>query len=139
MPEIYIYLCRFRTSNHSLPMEKGRWYHLDRSERKCCIYQNIGIGDEYHYSFILFPMMKKIKGKKIETKADTVFLNSTCSKHSLTCLTSKSLGQSDSFSTSYDVSTVKFLLLLNQNCKFLNTQTISLNWFMYLYFVFIFF
>ena len=45
-------LCKFRTSNHSLPIEKGRWHNIDRSDRKCSICTKRDIGDEYHYIFV---------------------------------------------------------------------------------------
>ena len=41
-------LVRFRTSNHKLPIEYGRWLNIERSNRLCTIC-NSDIGDEYHY------------------------------------------------------------------------------------------
>ena len=40
-------LCLFRTRNHRLPIETGRWIRLDISERKChfCFHD---VGDEFH-------------------------------------------------------------------------------------------
>ena len=40
-------LCKFRSSNHKLPIEVGRFNNLERSLRKC-IYCN-KLGDEYHF------------------------------------------------------------------------------------------
>ena len=39
---------KFRTSNHKLPVETGRFHNIDYHDRKCpkC---NIDIGDEFHY------------------------------------------------------------------------------------------
>ena len=45
-------LCRklisFRTRNHKLPVETGRWRSIALNERKCPLCQS-DIGDEYHY------------------------------------------------------------------------------------------
>ena len=38
--------CRFRTSNHRLPIEVGRWANVERHNRLC---QSREIGDEFHY------------------------------------------------------------------------------------------
>lgn len=42
-------LVKFRTSNHRLPIEVGRWNNLQRHERICNLCNNNQIGDEYHY------------------------------------------------------------------------------------------
>jgi hypothetical protein len=42
-------LCKFRTTNHKLPIETGRWNNIDRVNRICTKCNNITIGDEYHY------------------------------------------------------------------------------------------
>ena len=42
-------LLKFRTSNHLLPIEKGRHLNIDRNERKCELCNMNDIGDEYHY------------------------------------------------------------------------------------------
>ena len=44
-----ITLCKFRTCNHRLPIEIGRWQNVDRSDRICHICQTTEIGDEFHY------------------------------------------------------------------------------------------
>ena len=44
-------LTKFRLSNHKLPIEKGRWFNIPRSERICQKCQNNVIGDEHHYLF----------------------------------------------------------------------------------------
>ena len=45
----YITLCRFRTLNHALPIESGKWQNIERNDRKC---ETCGsLGDEYHYLF----------------------------------------------------------------------------------------
>ena len=41
-------LCKFRTTNHKLPIETGRWNGIDRENMylKC---NSRSIGDEFHY------------------------------------------------------------------------------------------
>lgn len=41
-------LARFRTSNHKLPIETGRWNDIERSNRLCNLCKR-DIGDEFHY------------------------------------------------------------------------------------------
>ena len=43
-------LCKFRTSNHRLPIEKGRWNGIPLENRICCNDPH-KIGDEYHAIF----------------------------------------------------------------------------------------
>lgn len=43
-----VLFCKFRTGNHKLPIETGRWNNIDRSDRKCMLC-NEQIGDEFHY------------------------------------------------------------------------------------------
>ncbi len=45
-------LCRFRTTNHNLPIESGRWRNIDRNDRKCNLCNSNEIGDEFHYLFV---------------------------------------------------------------------------------------
>ena len=40
---------KFRTANHKLPVEVGRWANVELSDRKCLLCQNNQIGDEFHY------------------------------------------------------------------------------------------
>ena len=63
MPEPYleildakkdIILCKFRTTNHRLPIELGRWQNIERSNRiikkkKKKKKKKNDIGDEFHY------------------------------------------------------------------------------------------
>ena len=41
--------CRFRTTNHKLPIEYGRWGNIQRNARICPICNSNDIGDEFHY------------------------------------------------------------------------------------------
>ena len=43
-------LCLFRTRNHILPIECGRWRNVDISERKCHLCHS-DVGDEFHFLF----------------------------------------------------------------------------------------
>ena len=43
-------LCRFRTSNHRIPIEIGRWQNINR-ENSCNLCQGRELGDEFHYLF----------------------------------------------------------------------------------------
>ena len=42
------FLCWFRTANHSLPVEIGRWSNIDHHLRKCDMCTASEVGDEYH-------------------------------------------------------------------------------------------
>lgn len=41
-------LCFFRTRNHHLPVETGKWFNIDFADRKCNLC-NDPLGDEFHY------------------------------------------------------------------------------------------
>ena len=41
----------FRFGNNHLPIEKGRWSGIERSERKCKMSFLNEVGDEFHYLF----------------------------------------------------------------------------------------
>ena len=50
LPVTYqINLTKFRTSNHKLPIEKGRYSNLPRNERHCTLCNSDQVGDEYHF------------------------------------------------------------------------------------------
>ena len=42
-------ITKFRISAHNLPIEKGRWEGIDKTERKCKKCINNDVGDEKHY------------------------------------------------------------------------------------------
>jgi hypothetical protein len=44
-------LSKFRTTNHKLPVENGRWKSIARENRICPLCNNGEIGDEFHYLF----------------------------------------------------------------------------------------
>ena len=41
--------CRFRTGNHRLPIETGRWHRIERQNRHCNLCQYQELRDEFHY------------------------------------------------------------------------------------------
>ncbi|MES9884249.1 MAG: reverse transcriptase family protein [Sedimenticola sp.] len=45
----FLPIVRFRTSNHKLPIETGRWNNIDVANRKCILCTANNIGDEFHY------------------------------------------------------------------------------------------
>ncbi len=49
---LYFNLVRFRTANHKLPIETGRWLGIPHSERKCTLCNNNDLGDEFHYLLV---------------------------------------------------------------------------------------
>ena len=49
---LYLTLIKFRTSNHKLPVEVGRWENIPYEDRKCSLCDKNGIGDEFHYLLI---------------------------------------------------------------------------------------
>ena len=50
-PKFYIPIAKFRTTNHHLPVEKGRWENIERSQRVCTICNRNALGNEFHYLF----------------------------------------------------------------------------------------
>ena len=48
----YTSLIKFRTGNHRLPVEVGRWEGIPYTERKCTLCEKNDIGDEFHYLLI---------------------------------------------------------------------------------------
>ena len=44
--------CKFRTTNHHLLIEKGRWFSIERNNRKCVYCDRNDLGDEFHFLFV---------------------------------------------------------------------------------------
>ena len=44
-----ITFCKFRTCNHYLPIEKGRWLNIPRENRTCNLCDKADLGDEFHF------------------------------------------------------------------------------------------
>ena len=57
-------LLQFRLSNHRLPVETGRWFHINYYDRKCHLCSCNTIGDEYHHLFIC-PFFNELRRKYI--------------------------------------------------------------------------
>ena len=55
---------KLRTSNHKLPIEKGRYRNLPREERKCNLCNLEKIGDEFHF-LLECPKLENIRTKYI--------------------------------------------------------------------------
>ena len=47
--KVYYPIIRFRTTNHKLPVELGRWENVPFDERKCIKCNSSSLGDEFHY------------------------------------------------------------------------------------------
>ena len=45
----YLLIIKFRTSNHNLPVETGRWEDVPLDERMCQLCTKTDIGGEFHY------------------------------------------------------------------------------------------
>ena len=55
----------YRTRNHRLPVEVGRWQSIPLNERLCSYYKS-DIGDEYHY-LLVCNNFKKERSKFVKT------------------------------------------------------------------------
>ena len=57
--------CKFRTGNHNLPVEAGRWEKpkIDHKKRLCDSCHKY-IGDEYHF-LLVCPLLKAIRDKHL--------------------------------------------------------------------------
>ena len=42
-------MLKFRTGNHELPVEVGRWNNVELTDGKCPLCHTPNIGDEFHY------------------------------------------------------------------------------------------
>ena len=49
--KFYIPIARFRTTNHRLPIERGRWDNIERSQRICNLCTKNLLGYKFHYLF----------------------------------------------------------------------------------------
>ena len=45
-------MVKFRTANHKLPIEVGRWENIVYEDRKCNLCDKNDLGDEFHYLLI---------------------------------------------------------------------------------------
>ena len=49
--DLRMYLCTSRCLSNNLPIETGRFFNIDRSERHCNLCNVNELGDEFHYLF----------------------------------------------------------------------------------------
>ena len=63
---LYINMIRFRTGNHRMPIEVGRWDDSDISDRKCNLCTTNSIGDEFHY-LLQCPYFRRDRQRLIPT------------------------------------------------------------------------
>ena len=80
-----IAMCKFRTTNHRLPVELGRYSNIPRVERKCTKCQNDRVGDEFHFLFEC-PLLNIIRRKYLPVKFNRnpntlLYKELMCSKH----------------------------------------------------------
>ena len=70
----FLTLCKFRTTNHKLPIEHGRWNNIPRENRKCNLCNLEEIGDEFHYilNCPYFKQYRDIYIKKRYTKRPNI-------------------------------------------------------------------
>jgi hypothetical protein len=47
--DLRMYLCKFHCLSNNLPIETGRFFNIDRSERHCNLCNVNELGDEFHY------------------------------------------------------------------------------------------
>lgn len=95
-------LLAFRTRNHKLPIEIGRWKSIPHSERKCQLCSK-DIGDEYHY-VMSCELLKEHRCKLIKpyftTNPNTLKFNQLMNDSSIEQLTNLS----------------RFIAIINKNC-----------------------
>ena len=54
---------KFRTDNHQLPVETGRWHGKSISEKLCTLRNSGQIGDEFHFNLFLNVIFRESKKK----------------------------------------------------------------------------
>ena len=47
----YLPILKFRSGNHKLPVETGRWENVDYAQRTCTLCRSNKLGDEFHFLF----------------------------------------------------------------------------------------
>ncbi|MEW8548382.1 MAG: reverse transcriptase family protein, partial [Candidatus Thiodiazotropha sp.] len=63
--KLFYNMFKFRSSNHKLPIEKGRWENIDHADRKCNLCQKNDIGDEFHY-LLVCPFFKRERSQAVD-------------------------------------------------------------------------
>lgn len=62
----YLSLVKFRSGNHYLPIEVGRWEGIELNERTCCLCTSNSIGDEMHY-LLVCPFFTELRELTIDS------------------------------------------------------------------------
>ena len=63
----YIQICKFRTTNHRLPIEIGRYRNIPRVERYCTACDQRTLGDEFHF-VMSCPALSVLRSRFIPTR-----------------------------------------------------------------------
>lgn len=78
--DLRVLFTKFRTCNHKLPIETGRWSNIERFHRICLLHvcNKTTLGDEYHYvmkcqAFSIF--RNKLIEEKYSSNVNTYFGN----------------------------------------------------------------
>ena len=96
----YLNLIKFRTGNHRLPVETGRWNKVHYHDRKCPLCNSNDVGDEMHYLLLcpFFESERKILIKKYYYKRpntlkykEILTINTTSQLHKLAVFVRKIL------------------------------------------------
>jgi hypothetical protein len=66
-------LCRFRTSNHRLPIEIGPWENINRENKVCNFCQGRKLGEEFHYLARLIPQKYRCSPNTVKYCALSTF------------------------------------------------------------------
>ena len=71
-------LLEFRSTNHRLPVETGRWISMPYNERSCVLFNTSKIADEFHHilEYSAFTIIRK-STYTVGTTSDLMFLNFT--------------------------------------------------------------
>lgn len=72
--DLRVLFTKFRTCNHKLPIETGRWSNIERFHRICLLCNKNTLGDEYHFvmecrAFSIF--RNKLIEEKYSSNVDT--------------------------------------------------------------------
>ena len=82
-------LCKFRISNHKLPIERGLYSNIDRERRFCQLCNENMIGDEFHF-ILEYPALQHLRKvflpKYCQTNPNTLKLYNLFTTHNTNIL-----------------------------------------------------
>ena len=84
-----VVLCKFRLSNHKLPIERGRYSNIQRERRFCYLCNENMIGDEFYFILerqALQHLRDQFLPKYCETNHNTVKLYNLFTTHNINIL-----------------------------------------------------